>query len=139
MKNMKRIIWTTLILILSLALLTACTSPGLSEDFDEEEVKTAAGEVISYINNRDGESLLEISTVAVKNALTDEVLEEIFEAISEGGDFLEIEEISVGGSKDKDTEEEYAVAVAKTKYEHKNFIYTLSFTKQMKLAGIFYK
>ena len=136
---MKKTIFTIIILVLSLVLLTACTSPSLSEDFDEDEVKRAAEEVISYINNEDGENLLEISTVAVKNALTDEVLEEIFEAISEGGEFLEIEEISVGGSKDKNTEEEYAVAVAKAKYEHKIFTYTLSFTKQMKLAGIFYK
>ena len=136
---MKKTIFTIIILVFSLALLTACISPSLSEDFDEDEVKRAAEEVISYINNEDGESLLEISTVALKNALTDELLEEIFEAISEGGEFLEIEEISVGGSKDKETEEEYAVAVAKAKYEHKNFTYTLSFTKQMKLAGIFYK
>ena len=119
--------------------MVACSNPGLSEDFDETEVKKAAEDVISYINNKDSESILEISTVAVKNALTEEVLEEIYEAIGEGGDFEEIKDLSVGGQKDKQSEEEFAVVVAKAKYANKNFIYTISFTKQMKLAGLFYK
>lgn len=128
-----------IILIFSFTLLVACKSTKLSEDFDEAEVKKATEQVITYINNKDSEALLEISTVAVKNAFTPEVLDQVFEAIGEGGAFEEIEDISVGQDKDKATEEEFAVAIAKAKYEHKNFIYTISFTKQMKLAGLFYK
>ncbi len=125
--------------VICFSLLTGCTNPGLSEDFNEEEVKKAAEEVVTIINNQDSEALLEMSTVQMKNALTEDVLKEIYEAIGEGGDFQEIEEISIGGQKDKASEEEFAVVVAKTKYENKNFTYTISFTKQMKLAGLFYK
>lgn len=137
--NSRTKLFTILCLIFSITLLVACSNPGLSDDFDEAEVKRTAEDVISYINNKESEKLLEISTVAVKNALTEDVLEEIYEAIGEGGAFEEIKDISVGGQKDKQSEEEFAVVVAKAKYENKNFIYTISFTKQMKLAGLFYK
>lgn len=139
LKSSSTKLFLMLCLILSFTLLIGCTNPKLSEDFDEEEVKRAAEEVISYINNKDSESILEISTVAVKNALTEEVFQEIYEAIGEGGEFEEIQDISVGGQKDKQSEEEFAIVIAKAKYEHKNFIYTITFTKQMKLAGLFYK
>lgn len=139
MKRTKIVIGLILCLIASLTLLTACGGSKLSDDFDEGEVKQAVEDLISYINDKDSQAILQISTVAVKDALTEEVLQQVFEAIGEGGDFEEVEEISVGGQKDKQSEEEFAVAVAKAKYENKKFIYTITFTKQMKLAGLFYK
>lgn len=139
MKNSSTKLFLILCLILSFTLLIGCTNPKLSDDFDEGELKRAAEEVISYINNKDSESILAISTVAVKGALTEDVLQQIYEAIGEGGDFEEIKDISVGGQRDKQSEEEFAIVIAKAKYENKNFIYTISFTKQMKLAGLFYK
>lgn len=126
-------------LVLCFTVLTSCGGSNLSDAFNEAEVKAAAEEVITYINNKDSELLLENGTVALKNALTEDVFEVIYEAIGEGGEFIEILDIRVGGQRDKSTEEEFAVAVVKAKYENKNFIYTLSFTKQMKLAGLFYK
>ena len=133
--KLKFILW----FILCLTLLTGCGSSELSDDFNEEEVKQAAGDVIEILNNKDTKSLLEISTVQVKEAFTDEVLEQIYEAIDEGGDFKEVKAISVASTADKSTKEEFAVAVVKAEYEIKTFTYTISFTKQMKLAGLFYK
>lgn len=126
-------------LILSFTLLIGCTEAKLSDDYDAAEVKKAAEDLISYINNKDSESILEISTVDMKNALTEEVLQQIYEAIDEGGGFVDIIDINVGGQKDKQSEEEFATTVTKAKYENKNFIYTITFTKQMKMAGLFYK
>lgn len=137
--NSRTKLFIILCFIFSFTLLVACSNPGLSDDFDEAEVKRTAEDVISYINNKDSESILAISTVAVKNAFTEEVLQQVYEAIGEGGDFEEIKDISVGGQKDKQSEEEFAVVVAKAKYANKNFFYTITFTKQMKLAGLFYK
>lgn len=125
--------------IICFTFLIGCTNSKLSDAFNEEEVKKSVEDVISYINSKDSESLLEISTVAVKDAFTEDVLQQIYEAIGEGGEFKETLDISVGGQKDKSSEEEFAVAVAKAKYENKNLIYTITFTKQMKLAGLFYK
>lgn len=127
------------LIAICLVMFTGCGGQSLSDDFDEEEVKTATENVIDLINNRDSEGLRDISTVAMREALTDDIMDQIFEAISEGGTFVEIEGMSVGGTTDKASEEEFAVVVAKAKYEIKTFTYTISFTKQMKLAGLYYK
>ena len=130
---------TTLFVAICFALLTGCMKSSLPDSFSEEEVKSSAEEVITILNKKDSEALLNMSTVQMKNALTDDVLEGIYEAIGEGGEFKNIEDMSVGGSKDKASEEEFAVTVTKAKYENKTFTYTISFTKQMKIAGLFYK
>ena len=128
-----------LLILMCLFLVVGCGGRSLSEDFDEQEVKDAAEKVITLINEKDAEGLKDMSTVAVREALTDDVLAQVFEAIGEGGAFLEIEDMSVGGTTDDATEEEFAVVVVKAKYEIKTFTYTISFTKQMKLAGLYYK
>lgn len=130
---------TILSLLVCFVLLTGCKSPQLPASFKEEEVKKAAEEVIRMLNEKDSQALLEISTVQLKSALKEDVLEEIFEALAEGGEFEKIEKMSLAGQKDKTSEEEYAVVIAKAKYEIKYFVYTISFTQQMKLAGLYYK
>ncbi|NLY17723.1 MAG: DUF3887 domain-containing protein [Clostridiaceae bacterium] len=111
----------------------------LSEDFDEEEVKKAAENVIEIINEEDGEALKNLCNVRMRDALTDDVLKKIFEAVNEGGEFQEIEDMSIAGATDKASEEEFAVVVVKAKYEIRKFTFTISFTKQMKLAGLYYR
>lgn len=125
--------------LMCVALLNGCSGQKLSSDFNEDEVKKAAENVILLINSQDSEAFKELCTVKVKDALTDDVLKQIYEAISEGGTFVKVEEMSVAGSTDKASEEEFAVVVAKAKYEIKTFIFTISFTKQMKIAGLYYK
>jgi hypothetical protein len=125
--------------VICFTLLTGCAGQRLSSDFDEAEVKSAAEKVVALINAQDSKGLLELCTVQTKYALTEDVLAKIYEAIGEGGKFVKVEEISVGGATDKSSEQEYAVVVLKANYEIRNFIYTISFTKQMKLAGLYYK
>lgn len=128
-----------LALILCVTLLSGCGGQKLSSDFDEQQVKDAAENAIQLINAQDSEGLLAICNVEMENALTDDVLTQIYEAIGEGGAFGEIEEMSVAGSTNQTNNEELAVVVVKANYEIKSFTYTLVFTKQMKLAGLFYK
>lgn len=122
-----------------LVLLTGCGSTKLSEDFKEDEVKSAAENVITLVNSQDTDGLKAICTVQMRDALTDDVMKQIYEAIGEGGTFVEVSNISVAGSTDKTSGEDYAVVVVKAKYEIRSFTYTISFTKQMKLAGLYYK
>jgi len=122
-----------------LSLLAGCISTKLSEDFDEDKVKTAAENVIGLVNSQNSEGLKEICTVQMRDALTDDVMVEIYEAIGEGGAFDQVSDISVKGSTDQSSGEEFAVVTVKAKYEVRTFIYTISFTKQMKLAGLYYK
>ncbi|MDD3678582.1 MAG: DUF3887 domain-containing protein [Dehalococcoidales bacterium] len=120
------------------ALLAGCTPP-LSSDFNEEDVKSAAENVITLINSQDSEGLKAICNVQMRQALTDDLLDQIYEAIGEGGQFKSIKDISVSGAKDKSSGEEFAMVVAKAEYEIRTFIFTITFTKQMKLAGLYYK
>ena len=133
------VFFLALLAIMSVAFLTGCSGNQLSSDFNQEDVKTAAENVIVVINNEDSASLRELFTTQLNEALTDDVLKQVYDAISKGGQFEKIEDMSLTGTTDKSTNEEYAVVVAKAKYEIKTFTYTLSFNKQMKLAGLYYK
>ena len=125
--------------VMCFALLAGCIGQELSGDFNEEEVRKAAENVIILINDQDSEGLRELCTVRMREALTDDVLKQIYEAISEGGQFENIEDMSVAGTTDSQSGEEFAVVVARAKYEIKTFTFTISFTKQMKLAGLYYR
>ncbi|MGO3751679.1 MAG: DUF3887 domain-containing protein [Peptoniphilaceae bacterium] len=126
-------------LIVCVTLLTGCTGSGLSDNFDEEEVREQAKEIITIINNENSEELLEMSTEESREALTKATLEEVYTSINEGGEFNKFEDISVAGHEDESSEEEFAVVVVNSKYENKNFTYTITFDKEMKLAGFYYK
>ena len=135
----KRSLKTMISLVIILILLSGCSGSSLSEGFDEEQVKEQAKEVIIILNDNDSEALLGMCTVEVKEALTEEVLESVYEALAEGGEFESLEDISVAGKKDKNSEEEFAIVVANAKYELKKVTFTITFTQQMKIAGLFYK
>lgn len=128
------------ILVLSVmmcfGLFTGC-GQALSSNFDEAEVEAAAQDVITMVNENDSEGLREMSTAQMKQGLTDDVLNQIYEAIGEGGAFKEVEKMSVVGATEND--EDFAVVAAKAKYENKSFTYTITFNKDMKLAGLYYK
>jgi len=125
--------------VLCFALLTGCVGQQLSGDFNESEVRNAAENVITLINNQDSEGLRDLCTVRMREALNDDVLNQVYEAIGEGGRFEKIEAVSVAGTTDASSGEEFAVVVARAKYEIKTFTFTISFTKQMKLAGLYYR
>lgn len=127
-----------LIVLLSISFLCGC-SQKLSSNFDEEEVKKATENVISLLNDRDSDGVKELCTVQLKDLLTDDTFTKIYESLDEGGNFQDMGDISIGGATDKSSEEEFAVVVAKGKYEIRTFTFTLTFTKQMKLAGLYYK
>lgn len=138
--KLNKVLAATVVLTLCVAILTACSGQkSLSSDFDTDKVKEATTKVITAVNEQDGDALREISDDSLKTALTDEALAPVFQAIAEGGVFQEVKETNISSSTDPKTNVEYAVAVAKAQYEKKAFVYTISFTKDMKLAGLFYK
>ena len=132
---------TTILLstILSMLLLTACSAPALSADFNEEEVKLLAQDVVSLLNAQDSEGLRSVFTEQMNTAITDDVFVQIYAAIEGGGKFEAIDNITVVGSSDKSTGEEFATAVVTAKYENQTFTYTITFNKQMQLAGLYYR
>ena len=139
LSRIKSISLCALILVISAALFAGCGGKQLSSDFNEEEVKKAAENVISLINKQDSEGLREICTVQISTALTDVVTKQVYAAIGEGGQLVKVEEMCIAGRTVKSNGEEFAVVVAKATYELKTFTYTITFTKQMKVAGLYYK
>jgi predicted methyltransferase len=125
--------------ILSAILLTACSAPALSVDFNENEVKLLSQDVVSLLNAQDSKGLRAIFTEQMNTAITDDVFVQIYAAIEGGGKFEVIDNITVVGSTDKSTGEEFATAVVTAKYENQTFTYTITFNKQMQLAGLYYR
>jgi uncharacterized protein (UPF0333 family) len=128
----------TFLTVLCVVFLAGC-APKLSEDFNEAEVKQAAENVIDLLNAQDSEGLRALFTTQMNAAITDEVLTQIYAALAEGGPFETIENMIVAGSTDQSSGVEYAVVTVQAKYKLRSFIYTISFDKQLNLAGLYYK
>lgn len=128
-----------LVFILSITLLTACSEPELSEGFEREEIEAKGEQVIDIVNRGDGEALLEMSDDRMREALDEATMDGMFSTIEEAGEFKEIEDVQIAGNEDTETEEDFGVAVIKAKYQEESYVYTITFTKDMKLAGLFYK
>ncbi len=123
-------------------LLFGCAgSQRLSDNFDEAEVKEAAKNIIEILNSGEVEALVDEQWNAVmKGAVDAEMLEDqILPIVEELGEFEGFDKEAVTGSKDPDTEQEFAVAVIKAKYEKRKAQFTISFDEDMKVAGFFIK
>lgn len=124
------------------AMLVGCAGGSrLSDKFDEEEVKKAAEEVIEALNNGEIDVLVEEKWSAIMKSALDEdgIKEQIVPVIEELGEFESFDQEAVTGGKDADTEQEFAVAVIKAKYEKRKAQFTISFDEDMKVAGFFIK
>ncbi len=127
------------VLLMVSVMLTGCSSQALSKNFDETEVKEAAVMIVDLINTQDSEGLLDQSVPKLRAVLTEEVLEDVFKAINAGGAFVAIDGLSLRGMMDRSSGEAYAVVTVRAKYEHQTFVFTISFTELMKLAGLYYR
>ena len=104
-------------------------------------MKEAAKNIIETLNSGEVEALVDEQWNAVmKGAVDSEMLEDqILPIVEELGEFEGFDKEAVTGSKDPDTEQEFAVAVIKAKYEKRKAQFTISFDEDMKVAGFFIK
>jgi hypothetical protein len=91
-------------------MVTGCAAK-LPEGFDEEEVKAAAENVITLLDQGDGEGLTALMTDEMKAAINEDVQAQIFAMLNAVGSVQEISEIKTGGS----TQNEITYAVVVTK------------------------
>lgn len=129
-------------IVMAAVMLAGCAgSQKLSDKFDEEEVKSAAREVIEILNDKDVDTLVDekwnstMKSMAGREMMTEQVLP----ILEELGAFEEFDKEAVTGSRDKDTEQEFAVAVVKVKYEKRKAQFTISFDEDMKVGGFYVK
>lgn len=113
----------------------------LSEKFDEASVIKEAKVVIDYVNAGDYQTLEESmwSTVMKQNAPASEIEKAVKPILDDLGAFESYAKEAVTGQKDKDTEQEFAVAVILAKYEKRKAQFTISFDEDMKVIGFFIK
>ena len=138
----KRMLKMLVCMFVLVSLLSGCAgSQKISDRFDEDEVKKTAEEVIETLNSGDIDTLVEERWSAVMKSALDEdgIKEQILPIIEELGEFEEFDKEAVTGGKDADTEQEFAVAVIKAKYEKRKAQFTISFDEDMKVAGFFIK
>lgn len=129
-------------IIMAAVMLAGCAgSQKLSDKFNEEEVKEAAREVIEILNDQDVDTLVDEKWNSTMKSMAGKemVTEQILPIIEELGAFEEFDKEAVTGSKDKDTEQEFAVAVVKVKYEKRKAQFTISFDEDMKVGGFYIK
>lgn len=138
----RRITGILICMFMLVVLLSGCAqSHRLSEKFDEAQVKEAAENVIEALNSRDVDTLVEENwNAAMKSAVDAEIVkDQILPIIEELGAFECFDKEAVTGGKDPDTEQEFAVAVIRAKYEKRKAQFTISFDEDMKVGGFYLK
>lgn len=139
MKTKRKLGLMSLLLVVLLFVLSACGDSKLPSEFDQKKVEESAANVVDMVNSQDTKGIQEISNEEMKQAMTDNVLSQVFDTVKGFGEYREISKIDLTGIKDKSTNKSIAVAVLKAKYTDKNVIYTISFDTDMKLAGLYLK
>ena len=130
-----------MVLVLAVMLTGCAGKQKLSDEFDEAEVKAAAEEVIGILNEGDIDTLVDQKWNSVMKSMAgrEMMAEQVLPIVKELGAFEEFVEETVTGSRDKDTEQEFAVAVVKAKYEKRKAQFTISFDEDMKVGGFYVK
>lgn len=127
------------LLLVCIFTLSACKKKELSNEFDQEQVEELAISVVNMVNKEDAEGIKAISNEEMKQAMTDDIFEQVFDMVKQFGEYKEVSEIDVTGVEDKASKEPIAVVVLKAKYTDKEAIYTISFDTDMKLVGLYVK
>lgn len=136
---MKRKIGITLAcLILVTALFAGCASTKLADGFDKDAVIEKAKQTVDVINTLDYAAMTALMRDDLEAQLSADKLKEAWDKkLTELGAFEKYDSVTVIGQKTQ--EADYAVAVVVAKYKNGNAVYTLSFDKDMELAGMYMK
>ena len=128
---MKRTLSLALCLILSLALLAGCGAAPLPDGLTLENVTDTAAQTAAP---RTVDALFAGMTEEMTSAMTAEDLAAVWQPVLEAaGAFDSITKTTVGGK------DGYGVAVVQAKYENAAVTFTLSYTPEGKLGGLFFK
>lgn len=129
-----------LLLVLSLLILTACSSNKIPEGFTETELTNKVNEIVSLLNDNKVNEVYSMFRSDVQAMLKLEDLEVIIQdKFEQVGTFKEVTQIAFTDTKDPSTSELYAVVIVVCEHEEGKTTYTLSFNEELELVGFFVK
>lgn len=117
-----------------LFLLAGCSTSALPAGVTQDSVKAEAQATVEQLNSRDYSALLAHATPELAKALSADKLAEAWEPVLAGaGAFDSVTKISCIGK------DGYAVAVVRAKYASATLTFTLSYTADGALGGLYFK
>ena len=123
-----------LIVALGCIMLVGCSSNKLSDDFNEEELKSTTEDVIKMLCNGEYDKIKEMSGQERIDAGVTDKRKEVLEPIANDlGEFDSYDKEAVVGNGDQ------ATVVIISKFENGNVKFTISYNKDMKLTGFYIK
>lgn len=117
---MNKILKTLLIITLLTSILSACGNGKIDEETAEKYIAISK-DVITLLNNKQYEELIQLFNRDYRVAVTVEGLKNLEPLIEQSGDFIKIDQTSVEREKD------YDVAILATKYSNEHRIFTIKF------------
>jgi len=127
-------------LIVSILLLTACSSNKIPDGFNENDLNQKAEEIINLLNENNVDEVYEMFRTDVQAMIKLEDLEVIIQdKFNQVGTFKEISQVAITDTKDPNTSEVYAVVIVSSDHEKGRTTYTLSFNKELEIVGFFIK
>lgn len=123
-----------LMMALGCVMLVGCSSDKLSEDFNEDELKTTTEGVIQMLCTEEYDKIKDISSQELIDAGVNDKLKEVWEPMAKDlGKFDSYDKEAVVGNGDQ------ATVVIISKFENGNVKFTISYNKDMKLTGFYIK
>lgn len=130
---MKKMICVLMVVFCGI-LFIGCGAPKLSDDYNEEDLKSVSEEIIGYLNDGKYEKIVDLGSDEFKDALPEDIVKQAYtELSSKLGMYESIDKFVF---KEKD---EYAIVAAIVKYSEGKAQITLTFNKEMQLSGIHMK
>lgn len=133
MKKFKILTLTAIVL-----LLVACgskTKKMSDEDFNKYQKKSQAA--ISLVNERKTDEFIDLTEKSL--GFKKEILEEAYKNLDENGKFVEFGDAKGIYEEDKNSGSTYSTILQKVEYEKKDVLFRVSFNKDDKIVGIFFK
>lgn len=133
MKKFKILTLTAIVL-----LLVACSSKTKKmsdEDFNKYEKEAQAA--INLVNERKTDEFIDLTEKSL--GFEKEILEEAYKNLDENGKFVEFGDAKGIYEEDKNSGSTYSTILQKVKYEKKDVLFRVSFNKDDKIVGIFFK